>query len=151
MKLLFKKHALLLATFILTFVMIKNGSAQCKSAVKSGIAKLTPYTHNGQVNSVTLEAGKSAEIHLTFYKGLSYKLQISTEESLGSVSFRVLDENKTEVYNSNRASQAEFWTFFSNSSQELIVEVTPSDMSKKGCVAVLVGMQSPKSNSIRKL
>jgi hypothetical protein len=151
MKLSFKKNAILVATFILTVAMIQSGKAQCKSVVKEGIKKLAPYTHNGQVNNVTLQAGHSAEIHLTFYKGLSYKLQINTEESLGKVIFRVLDENRVEVYNSNNAPKDDFWTFYSNSSQELIVELTPEDISKKGCAAVLIGMQVPKTNSIRNL
>ncbi|MFY9311276.1 MAG: hypothetical protein WAQ28_19685 [Bacteroidia bacterium] len=124
--------------------------AQCKSIVKDAIQKLSPYQHNGQVNNVTIKDGKTAEIHLSFYKGLYYKLQISSEKSLGKVHFRVLDENKKEVYNSNN-DQAESWNFYSNSSQELVVEIIPSE-TKKGCAAVLVGMQVPKkSNPIRNL
>lgn len=124
-----------------------NATAQCKSVVKEGIQKLTPYTHNGQVNNVTLKEGKTAELHLSFYKGLNYKLQISADQSLGKVNFRVLDENKKEVYNSTTAEKsADFWNFYSNSSQELIIELTSTE-SKKGCAAVLVGMQIPKNNN----
>lgn len=124
--------------------------AQCKSVVKDGIQKLSPYQHNGQVNNVTIKDGKTAEIHLSFYKGLYYKLQISSDKSLGKVNFRVLDENKKEVYNSS-TDQSESWNFYSNSSQELVVELIPSE-PKKGCAAVLVGMQIPKkSNPIRNL
>lgn len=137
---------------ILSLVLSTAAVAQCKSVAKDGIAKLTPYTHNGQINSVTIKNGKTAEFHLSFYKGLYYKLQISSEESLGKINFRVLDENKKEVYNSTTAKDpADFWNFYSNSSQDLTVEVTPTE-DKKGCVAVLVGMQAPKrSNPIRNL
>lgn len=137
--------------FILSFVL-SAAVAQCKSVAKDGIAKLNPYTHNGQVNSVNIKNGKTAEFHLSFYKGLYYKLQISSEESLGKINFRVLDENKKEVYNSTTAKEAaDFWSFYSNSSQDLTIEVTPTE-DNKGCVAVLVGMQAPKrSNPIRNL
>jgi hypothetical protein len=141
-----------IAAALFSAAVSTSGFAQCKSIVKEGIKKLTPYTHNGQVNNATIKAGKSAEIHLSFYKGLYYKLQISSEQSLGKISFRVLDENKKEVYNNSTDEQADSWSFYSNSSQELVIELTPTDKSEKGCVAVLVGMQVPKrSNPIRNL
>lgn len=139
------------AIFILLFTLYSTAIAQCKSVAKDGIAKLTPYTHNGQVNSATLKDGKPAEFHISFYKGLYYKLQISSEKSLGKVNFRVLDENKKEVYNSTSNESADSWNFFSNTAQDLTIELTSTE-AKKGCVAVLVGMQVPKkSNPIRNL
>ena len=141
----------LVVAFIVCYTFQTSVNAQCKTVVKEGIAKLSPYTHNGQVNNITLKEGKPAEVHLSFYKGLYYKLQISSEKSLGKVNFRVLDENKKEVYNSTADAKADFWNFYSNSSQELIIELIPSE-PKKGCAAVLVGMQVPKkSNPIRNL
>lgn len=140
----------IISVFILCLAFQLGAVAQCKSVVKDGIQKLSPYQHNGQVNNVTIKEGKPAEIHLSFYKGLYYKLQISSEKSLGKVNFRVLDENKKEVYNSS-TDQSQSWNFYSNSSQELVVELIPSE-PKKGCAAVLVGMQIPKkSNPIRNL
>ena len=148
MKLSLNKARILISVCVLSFAISTSGIAQCKSIVKAGIVKLTPYTHNGQINNVTIADGKPAEIHLSFYKGLYYKLQISSEKSVGKVSFRVLDEDNTEVYNSTTAGEnSDFWNFYSNSSQELVVEVKPSETSSEGCVAVLVGMQIPKSNN----
>ncbi len=147
MKLSLKKARIVISLFILCFAVNTLVVGQCRSIVKAGIVKLTPYTHNGQVNNVTIENGKPAEIHLSFYKGLYYKLQICSDKSVGKVSFRVLDENKTEVYNSETGGgNPDFWNFYSNSSQDLVVELKPSENSK-GCVAVLVGMQIPRSNN----
>ncbi|MGB3946553.1 MAG: hypothetical protein WBM13_01095 [Bacteroidia bacterium] len=147
-----KKRNSIILIAILSIASQYNAIAQCKSIVKEGIQKLSPYTHNGQVNNVTLKEGKTAKLHLSFYKGLNYKLQISAEESLGKINFRVLDENQKEVYNSSTAEKpVDFWNFYSNSSQELIIELT-SSAPKKGCAAVIVGMQVPKkSNPIRNL
>ena len=148
MKLSLKKIQIVIVIFIFSFTISNSGYAQCKSVVKAGIQKLTPYTHNGQINNVTISEGKPAEIHLSFYKGLYYKLQISSEKSVGKLSFRVLDENSTEVYNSTTAGDnSDFWNFYSNSSQELVIELKPSENTSEGCVAVLVGMQIPKSNN----
>lgn len=149
MKLSLKKIRTVIAIFILFFAINTLGVAQCRSIVKVGIQKLLPYTHNGQINNVTIKDGKPTEIHLSFYKGLYYKLQICSEKSVGKVNFRVLDESNTEVYNSATGGESvDFWNFYSNSSQDLVIELKPVDTtSKGGCVAVLVGMQIPKSNN----
>jgi len=149
----YKKTRIIIALFALSLAFITNSSAQCSPVVKEAISKLTVYTHNGQTNSVTLQNGNKVEMHLAFYKGVSYKLQFGADKALGSYSFRILDENKKEVYKYDGSNGADYFTFFSNSSQELIVEVTGNDNTKKGCVAVVVGMQAPKQskNAIRNL
>ena len=147
MKLSLKKISTLFAVVILSFAINTLGLAQCKSVVKEGIKKLAPYTHNGQINSASIKDGKPVEIHLSFYKGLYYKLQVCSEKSVGKLSFKVLDENNKEVYNSETGGDGDFWTFYSNSSQDLIIQLKSSSEKSKGCVAVLVGMQIPHSNN----
>ena len=149
MKLALKKIKIVLAMVVFSFAINSLGYAQCKDIVKDGIQKLTPYTHNGQLNTANIKDGKPVVIHLSFYKGLYYKLQICSEKSVGKLSFRVLDENNKEVYNSDSAEKdkADFWLFYSNSSQDLVIELTTSSEKSKGCVAVLVGMQIPRSNN----
>ncbi len=149
MKLSLKKIKIFISVIVFSFATQAVGFAQCKSLVKEGIKKLTPYTHNGQINSATMKDGKPIEIHLSFYKGLYYKLQVCSEKSVGKLSFRVIDENNKEVYNSATATegQADFWNFYSNSAQDLVIELKSSSDNSKGCVAVLVGMQIPHSNN----
>jgi hypothetical protein len=139
------------AAFVLTVAFAATADAQCKTAVKDGIKKLAPYTHNGQINNVTLILGEPSEIHLSFYKGLNYKFQIGGEDALGKVTFRVLDENKTEIYNSANSANPTAWVFYSNSSQNLIIEIYSVDKEKQGCAYLVVGMQQPKNTSIRNL
>jgi hypothetical protein len=152
MNLILKRIKVSAAILILFFAFVRSGNAQCSGPVKAGIKKLAPYTHNGQVNNVTLVLGSPSEIHLSFYKGLSYKLQVCADPAAGKVNFRVIDENNTEVFNSKNEKDATSWEFFSNSSQELVVELVTEDQSKQGCAAVVVGMQAPKtSNKLRDL
>lgn len=125
-------------------------NAQCKAEVKEGIKKLSPYKHNGQINNGKLAAGKTAEFHISVYKGLRYRFQIVSETNLGAVQIKVYDENRKEIYN-NANGNANFWDFISNASQELIVEITAADKTQKGCVGLVVGMQTPANNSIRNL
>lgn len=138
------------AVLILFCSLTFSANAQC-AAAKNGIKKLAPYMHNGKVNTVTVILDEPSEIHLSVYKGLNYKFQIGSEDALGKVTFRILDENKTEIYNSATSKDPESWIFFSNSSQNLIVEIYPVEKGKQGCAYLVVGMQQPKSNSVRNL
>lgn len=151
MNVTFKKIRFLLTLSILSIVSVTSGFAQCATVVKEAISKLTVYSHTGQTNSAKIESGNKVEMHLAFYRGMNYKLQFAADKALGQYSFRILDENKKELYKFD-GTQADYFTFFSNSSQELIIEVSAVDETKKGCVAVAVGMQPPKKvGSIRNL
>jgi hypothetical protein len=152
MNITMKKIKIAFALFAMTFAVMSSASAQCAGVTKEAIKKLTVYQHTGQTNSATISGGNKVEMHLSFYKGLSYKLQFGADKSLGQYSFRILDENKKELYKFD-GSGADYFTFFSNCSQELIIEISANDNTKSGCVTVAVGMQAPKTNnnSIRNL
>lgn len=141
---------LIVALFIISFSFSVSGYAQCKSQIKAGIKTLSPYTHNGQVNSAKLAAGQTSQFHISVYKGLSYRFQVVSD--LSNVQFKVYDENKNEIY-SNMPNNTGSWEFTSSSSQELIVEIVAADKTQSGCVGVVVGMQQPKNynNPIRNL
>lgn len=123
-------------------------SAQCKSIVKKNLSKLSPYTHNGQLNSASLPEGGVADFKISCYKGLTYRLALAFDEVLGKVSFRVLDEDNNEVYNS-ADSNSNSWDFNVDSSQELTVEINVplSPTNLRGCVALLVGFREPRTGS----
>lgn len=127
--------------------------AQCKPLVMAGIEKLEPYSFTGQVNSAMVKSdGKPTEFHLTFYKGRVYNVLVNFEsKNTEKIWFRVLDENRKEVYNSKDDSYSDMWIFFSNSTQNLIVQINSTKKSEE-CVVVLVGIEVPKrNNSIRDL
>lgn len=149
MKLLFNNTKVLIAAFVLFFAINTSGVAQCKSVVNEGITKLAPFTFNGQLNLIPIKEGNPAEIYLSFYKGYYYKIQISYEYVFnGSVSFEVFTENKKLVFNSNEGGdkRIDSWTFYSNSSQNLIFKISTTSKIKMHCVPVLVGVQIPKNN-----
>jgi len=139
-------HSRIFVLFILTvFAFNKSGVAQCKSVVQDGINKLDPFAFNGQINTIDVKKGKPAKVHLAFYKGRTYKIQITTEPVfVEKISFKIFDEKKNEIFDSS-AKNADSFTFYSNSSQELIVEVYATEVPKH-CVAVLIGTEVPKNN-----
>ena len=145
------KH--IVTVFVFAFVILSlNTQAQCGALVKQGVKKVAPFAYNNQVNNAKIRAGKTASFHLSFFRGVSYKLNISSDESVGKISYRILDENGTEVYNSTKDNNPDIYAFYSNSSQELVVEIKALDAAKSGCVAVVAGMQVPTTaNSGRDL
>jgi hypothetical protein len=151
MKLSITHSRILIVLFVLTLFSFNNGFAQCKSVVQDGINKLEPFVFNGQINTIDVKKGKPAKVHLAFYKGRTYKIQITTEPVfVEKISFKIFDEKKNEIFDSS-AKNADSFTFYSNSAQELIVEVYATEVPKH-CVAVLVGTEAPKnSGSMRYL
>ncbi|CAG5081170.1 hypothetical protein [Parvicella tangerina] len=137
-------------TLLLLLLSPVLASAQCRKYTKKNCRpRLTPYIHNGQMNSAVLFPGDKADIMLTFYSGQKYRLLVCGEEQLGKVSYRVLDIDRNEIYNSKGKDKDEF-DFKVASTQKLIVEVnvpessTTHDMDYQGCVSILVGFSETK-------
>jgi hypothetical protein len=97
------------------------------------------------LNSASLPEGGVVDFKLTCYTGMTYRLALASEQILGKVSFRVLDEDNNEVYNSNDNNTTS-WDFNVGSSQELTVEISVplTDKTIRGCVALLVGFKEQK-------
>lgn len=121
--------------------------AQCKGFVKKQIPKLSPFIHNGQVNSSVLLSGDQAELTLTFYSGQTYRILVSNQESLGDVYFVMKDASKTQLFSSKDMGKSDYWDFSVESTQQMTLEVivpnvdTPSGLVPSGCVSILVGFK----------
>ena len=138
---------LLLALFILSAVP-SLVNAQCNAFTKKKcMPQLAPYIHNGQLNSTTLTPGETAELMMTFYSGQNYRVLVCAQEILGDVSFKILDSEKNQLFNS-KDKGAKFWDFNVKSTQQLIIEVivpesnTPNAIVQSGCISVLVGFKN---------
>lgn len=121
-------------------------SAQCKTFTKNECKpKLSPYIYNGQLNSAVLNEGDFAELMLTFYSNQEYRIVVCAAEELGPVNFRLLDMTGNEIFSNKDHSMIDFWDFATNSTQQLRVEVSVPESTKKGelyksgCVSILVG------------
>ncbi len=121
--------------------------AQCKGFVKKQIPKLSPFIHNGQVNSSVLLSGDQAELTLTFYSGQTYRILVSNQEVLGDVYFVMKDAAKTQLFSSKDQGKLDYWDFTVESTQQMSIEVvvpnvdTPSGLVPSGCVSILVGFK----------
>jgi hypothetical protein len=124
------------------------GIAQCTTFVKKTcMPKILPFTHNGQMNVVTLAAGQNTEVSLTFSSGQAYRILVGSEEILGDVTFKVMDMSKKVVFDSKEHNSPDFWDFKVKNTQQFIVHVdvpvsaSSSSVPPSGCVSVLVGFK----------
>ena len=121
--------------------------AQCKGFVKKQIPRLSPFIHNGQINSSVLLSGDHAELTLTFYAGQTYRIMVATQEELGKTYFVMRDANKTQLFSSKDQGKLDHWDFTAESTQQFTVEVVIPDneassgLVPSGCVSVLVGFK----------
>lgn len=138
----------LLAGFLF-LAMAGNVSAQCNQyAKKSCMPELNPFTHNGQLNIQQMAPGDEAELDLTFYSGMSYKLLICAQEAIGKARFQVFDSKDKVVFDNKDHDFASSWEFEVASTQKMkVVVIIPpgsksaNELSKVGCAAVLVGFK----------
>lgn len=123
--------------------------AQCNQfAKKTCMPELNPFTHNGQLNIQQMAPGEEAELDLTFYSGMSYRLLICSQESIGKAQFQVFDNKNKLVFDNKDHNFAKFWEFEVASTQQMkVVVIIPTaakaanEISKVGCAAVLVGFK----------
>jgi len=131
----------------IAFLSFIDASAQCKGFVKKQIPKLSPFIHNGQINSSVLLSGDHAELTLTFYSGQTYRIMVTAQETLGDVSFTMKDGSKNQLFSSKDQGKTDYWDFTVESTQQLTIEVmvpdvdVPSGLVPSGCVSILVGFK----------
>jgi len=124
----------------------QQASAQCKKFTKQEcLPNLKPYTYNGQLNSAILGEGDIAELLLTFHKGQKYRIAVCNQEIIGDVQFKIFDTKKNLIFDKAKNTDQSYWDFLSNSTQQLIIQITVPEESPKneiiktGCVTILVG------------
>jgi hypothetical protein len=138
----------ILAAFSFFILVISASSfAQCNAFTKKKcMPGLSPYVHNGQLNSAALNAGETAELELTFYSGQEYRVLICAQEILGDVYYKLKDKNNKVVYDS-KEQRSNTFDFNVKSTQQLMLEVivpasnAPNKLNINGCVSVLIGFK----------
>jgi hypothetical protein len=134
---------------LITFVLLLAGNGvfgQCKSFTKNNCRPdLAPFIANENYNSTLLVPGDEAEINLTFYAGQEYRLLFCNHPLLGTVSFRVFDDKKNQLFSSDEKDNKRFFDFKTQATQQLTVRVnvplkaSATELIHEGCVTVMVG------------
>ena len=81
-----KRKAIFLAA-IFSIAILGDVAAQCSKTWvrKKCVPKITPFIHNGQMNTTPLKEGGRMETTLTFYSGQDYRILVCAEETLENV------------------------------------------------------------------
>ena len=148
---LFRKITLNVSFLIGLIALSGNVNAQCKGFTKKRcLPSLSPYMHNGQLTSAILKPGDSADIDLTFNAGKEYKILVCNQDQIGKVQFKILDQSRKVLYESNPEETNPSWSFKVENTQKLIVQLKVPKMEMNnqrtnlvpnGCVALLVGFK----------
>jgi hypothetical protein len=143
-----KRKALFLAA-IFSVAILGDVAAQCSKTWvrKKCVPKISPFIHNGQMNTTPLKEGGKMETTLTFYSGQDYRILVCSEETLENVSFVVSDMNGKIIFNSKEHNNTDVWDFKVKTTTDLKVEVNVGkneggNGTAEGCVSVLVGFKS---------
>ena len=148
---LFRKITVI-ASFLIGLVCLSGTvNAQCKGFTKKRcLPSLSPYIHNGQLTSAVLKPGDAADIDLTFNAGKEYKILVCSQDQIGDVQFKILDQSRKVLYESKPGEINPSWSFKVENTQQLIVQLKVPKMEKSnqqadlipnGCVALLVGFK----------
>lgn len=131
---------------VMVFTTALELNSQCKSYIKrTCIPKLSPYAHSGQLNKTVLFPGDQAEIMLTFYSGMDYRIVVCSEVILGKVTYKVMDMDRNVIFDSSKEKDKGSFDFKVASTQQLMVEINvpkplvEPEILPQGCVAVVVG------------
>lgn len=142
------KKALLLA-LLFSAALVNDSVAQCSKTWvrKKCIPKISPFIHNGQMNTTQLKEGGKTQTTVTFYSGQDYRILVCAEETLENVTFVVSDMNGKVIFDSKQHNNTDVWDFKVKTTTEMRIEVDAGrneggDGSATGCVSILIGFKT---------
>lgn len=147
-----KVSTIIKLTLIALFIAgTQTAFGQCRNIAKKCLPDMAPFIYTGQLNSVEMSEGESAELAMTFYAGQDYRIIICASAVLGVLEFNIFDKDHKSIFSNKDHKLAQTWDFKVNSTEEYTVEiVVPKNKAYKvapitnmGCVAVLIGFKKP--------
>lgn len=133
-----------LTTIFVLMVYIAN--SQCIDFVKSKgfeILDTEKYIPEGRFDAMILSEGDNLSVYKTFFRGKTYRVVVTTDESIASVRFQVKTMQGQVIYDNKDNLNSNFWDFTSDKNQNLLVFVdllpTKTNKVNSGCVAVILG------------
>jgi hypothetical protein len=140
------------AFFIVAFIgfgFISNTYSQCRNMVKKkGFPLIQGYKLNGKMNTAMLSPGESAEMNITFNQGAQYRIAVVSEDNLGDIQFKLLSQDRIEIFDNFKQEKVKTWDFKSETTQSFILEVMVPALLKKqaieqtGCVSILMAYKT---------
>lgn len=98
---------------------------------------LFPYTYDGQYYRAQLFPGEAAQVKVTFYSGLVYRLVACNGDNGQPLLVTLTDKKGNKLYDSSLEGAEPYWDFSFGASSEYIISARFKDGG--GCATVLVG------------
>jgi len=95
-------------------------------------------------NAVKLFPGDVAEVEMTFFSDVDYRLLVCSHEILGDVHFQLVDKNEEIIYDNADREFREYFDFRLEGTRTLglrikVPEQSDAAINPQGCVAILLG------------
>jgi len=97
------------------------------------------------LNAVKLFPGDAAEVEMTFYSDVDYRLLVCSHEILGDVNFQLVDKEDKVIYDNADKEFSEFFDFRLEGTRTFMLKINvpeqeaSSSIRPQGCVAILLG------------
>lgn len=96
-------------------------------------------------NAVKLFPGDQAEVEMTFYSDVDYRLLVCSHDNLGDVNFQLVDKEDNVVYDNASKDYSEFFDFRLEGTRSFLLKIKVPEQEEsaaikpQGCVAILLG------------
>ncbi len=132
---------------IILFAAVQTSLAmgQCRTFVKNNCGDaLEGFIPGESFNAVKLFPGDAAEVEMTFYSEVDYRLLVCSHEVLGDVNFQLVDKDGEVIYDNADREYSEFFDFRLEGTRTFglkikVPEQSDSSIHPQGCVAILLG------------
>jgi hypothetical protein len=118
---------------------------QCRTFVKNNCGEaMEGFIPGESFNAVKLFPGDMAEVEMTFYSEVDYRLLVCSHEVLGDVNFQLVDKDGEVVYDNANREFSEFFDFRLEGTRTFglrikVPEQNDAAIKAQGCVAILLG------------
>lgn len=137
---------------IILFVAVQTSlvMGQCRTFVKNNCGDaMEGFIPGESFNAVKLFPGDGAEVEMTFYSEVDYRLLVCSHEVLGDVNFQLVDNEGAVIYDNADREYSEFFDFRLEGTRTFglkikVPEQDDSSINPQGCVAILLGRKLKK-------
>lgn len=132
---------------IILFAIVQTSlvMGQCRTFVKNNCGDaMEGFIPGESFNAVKLFPGDEAEVDMTFYSDVDYRLLVCSHEVLGDVNFQLVDKEGEVIYDNANREYSQFFDFRLEGTRTFglkikVPEQDDSSIKAQGCVAILLG------------
>ena len=96
------------------------------------------YISDGQVYQTPISSDETAEFHVTFYGGSTYRLAACSGLKDGDLVFTVYDSERNELFCNADHKDAPYWDFKFGSTVDCVIEARLGDRAPDSGFAILL-------------